>query len=1378
MVGEAGRVGVRFLVNLVAAAVVSTLVVGGLVSASVSAASDTSASTFSSSSPSPTATPNPLTITTVTRGTTTLSVAYTSAPYGEPLEFVRVTLNGANSTVMGTPNPIELTGLTPDTEYTVILTAGNSVGYSASSSPWTGRTLGDTPAPMPTPTITAPSAPGITVGTVTATSVEWTVGVPTSSGGEAPTVYSSGLEGRGEATFNPEQRSRSATGLRPDTEYAIVASARNSAGSSPVARATFRTPAAIPDAPVVTVTPAVRKATIRWTAPATNGATIRAYRVTDETGRVVCSGLSTSCEVAVDRSGKQVAFSVTTITEYGTGKVGVGTAVLPTTTPGPVRNARSEYASPCKRCPGYDLVVSWDPPSDDGGSPITSVTWDSGMKIKSGSSMVDFQCTVRKAGQNTCRWIGLAFTREIPLTIIARNALGEGVPVSLTAGKAAPQTTVLPQAPPDLAASPVSGGGSVLTWAYPTELPEQRPDSYTVEVVECGRSCTTSARTVQRFTCDPWGLPGTCTIRGLNPAVKHQVTVRAANANGQASSSVLLKAEASAVTLSPPSVPTSVTARDAVYAVTVAWEPPASEGSAPIEGYRVLHSWGAVACTVPATARSCKVDFSNPGPKRLSVQAFSEDGAGPSATVTGHPRMPGDPGPPQRVGAVPGSGRVLVYWAPDFTTNQETFAVLDASGSRTLCSVPGTVNECTVDAPNGQETTFLVEARGGGKSSVRVRTPKVTPSQIPSVTNVKADSWRYTTSVTVSFTAIKGWGFQPISYLATVNPGGRTCVPTMSWTADSMSCLVSGLGYGSYTATVSATGSGSTSTSRPVPFTIVAPPPKPDPPVNPVVQVAPGGFTVTWQAPANASAANVVKYKVMALNGQTCEVPASVRTCTFTGVPDGAAWMFSLSSLNDLYESTGVSTGYAIAGPPRDPSGVRAQSVGGRDVLVSWDSDGQAVVESAVVRAVPGPGICEAPGRATSCRITGVGLGVPLTFEVVLRNGAGYSRPVRGGDITLDLPTAPLNPSLAVSGTTARIAWEAPARTGIPVLERYVVRLAGGREVCSTTELSCVVTGLTRGQTVRYEIGAVNSVGTSPVASTEAILVGAPLSPTSLSLRQVGPDVIVTWQPPAGWVSSPGNRFEVSTNAGSCSTTDTRCVLSKVAPGTDVQVSVRAVNDVGPSAPVRSSLAVVGKPSRPTGVVVEPFDGRLLVEWDPVRPNAASPPARYTVSLLEFPFRVREVCDVPATVNQCDITGLVNGETYGVAIAGVNTAGMGPGSDPVFSSPQVVAETATTVPGPVTNVRAEFDEGTRKVVITWKAPSDKGGARRLEYVVLVVDRGLQGYGCLTRALSCTVTIGRTEYDKAFSIFVQAKNSVGFQEGEKPPDATIDVPKSR
>lgn len=1372
MVAQPWREVARFLGVVVTALVVVALGVGGLVAANVNAAPGASVA-------SATATPDALTITSVTPGTTTLSIAYSGPTNLEPVDSIRVLLNGAQSLVLGNPNPIELTGLTPDTAYSVEIQPGNIIGWGATSAPWNGRTLASsTPAPAPTPTVNAPSAPGISVGAVTATSVEWTVGVPSSSGGELPTVYSSGIEGRGEASFNPEQRSRSASGLKPNTEYTILASARNSAGTSPVARATFRTPAAIPDAPVLTLTPSVRKVALRWTVPAANGATIRSYRVTDDTGKVVCSGLSTSCEVNVDRSGKQVTFSVTSITEDGVGRTGTASTTLPVSTPGPVRNARSEYVSPCKGCPGYNLVVAWDPPSDDGGSPITSVTWDSGLKIKSGSSMVDFQCTQRKSGSNSCTWFGLSFARDISLAIFARNASGEGVPVSIMAGKAAAQSTVLPQAPFDLVASPVAQGASVVTWGYPSEVADLRPDSYTLEVFECGRSCSLQARSVQRFTCDPWGLPGTCTIRGLNPAAKHRVTVTSANANGASSTSVLLKAEASAVPPSPPSVPTSVTATDAVYAVNVAWQPPASEGSAPIEGYRVLYRWGSVACTVPATARSCKIDFSNPGPQSLSVEAFSEDGTGPSASVTGHPRMPGAPGVPQRVGALPGNGRVLVYWDPDFTTNQETFVVLDSSGSRTLCTVPGSANQCTVTSPNGQPTTFLVEARGGGKASAQVRTPKVTPSQLPAVTNVKAETGQYGRYVSISFAPVTGWGYEAITYLATVNPGAKTCVPTSNWSGNGMSCLVSGLDYGSYTATVTATGSGATSTSQPIAFTVVPPPPKPDPPVNPVVTVAQGKFIVSWQPPANAAQAKVTKYKVMPLTGPTCEVPASVLQCEFTGVPDGSAWMFSLSSLSDLYESSGVSTGYVIAGPPRDPTYVRAEAMGGRDVLVRWDVDTQAVIESATVRAVPGPGFCQVTAPATSCRVTGLGLGRTQTFTVTLRNGAGWSNPVSGGEILLELPSAPVNPSLTISGTTARIAWEPPATTGSPASDRYVVRQVGGAAVCTTAATSCEVAGLKRGQSIRFEVTAVNAVGESPVASTESVIVGAPQSPTSLKLTQLGADVVVTWEAPVGWVPSSKNRFEVSSNAGSCTTAETRCLLSKPSVGTDVQVSVRAVNDAGPSAPVRGSIKVVGKPSRPTGVVVEPFDGKLLVEWDPVNPNAASPPERYKVSILEFPFKVREICDVPASVNQCEIIGLENGTNYGVAIAGVNAAGMGPGSDPVFSIPQQVVETATTVPGPVTNVRTEFDEKTRKLVVTWKAPTDKGGARRLEYLVLVVDRGLGGYVCLTRALSCTVTIENSWRNNTYSVFVQAKNSVGFQEGQKPPDDTIYVPKNQ
>lgn len=1308
--------------------------------------------------------PEAFTITSVTPGETTLSIAFTIPGSSATPQYIRIVLNGVDQIASGVSSPIQATGLSPGTDYSVAICGGAPGGDGDASNVVNTRTLGDPPRP-PTPVVSPPGAAGITVTRVTSTSIDYTVGVPSSTGGEIPTVYSTGLEGQ-EQEINPEQRTRSITGLRPNTGYVITASARNSAGSGPVTRQTVRTERGVPAAPVVTVRTGNRKAQVSWTVPDSNGATIRAYRVTDASGRIICSVTGTSCEVPIEKSGVNVTYRVTSVTEDGVGLTGSGSAFVPVTTPGPVRNAKAEYEKYCKSCDAYNIVVSWTMPLDDGGSPITSVTWDSGRETTVAKTRVPLKCTTRSPTATSCTWtlFGLS-TPAMGIEITARNALGDGVPVIVTAGRpASAEKPTPPAAPVGLQATAASGGSTVLSWAYPSEVADVRPDTYRVEVSQCGRACATEARLVQTVTCDPWGLPGSCRISGLDPRAKHLVRVISVNANGESPSSVALAAEAPAVPPTPPGAPQGVTATDQVYAITVSWQPPTSEGSAPISGYRVLHGWGAVACTVPATARSCKVEYSNPGPRRISVEAFSEDGTGPAVSVTGHPRLPGTPGAPRRVGAIPGDGRVLVYWEPDFTTNQERFEVYDASGRSRLCSVSGVENSCRVTATNGAATTFLVQAVGSGTASTQVRTPTVTPSRIPVVTRVTANAREYSSTVQVTFPAITGWGFEPITYR--VNAGGSSCIPAPSFSSLSeLTCFISGLPYGTQSATVTATGSGSSSTSAPVSFTLTAPPPKPDPPLDPRASVTTNSIVVTWRPPANAAVSKVTSYKVMSANGQTCEVSAPQLSCTFAVTTPGEAWNFYLSSLNALQESTSSTTGYVIAGPPRDPTGVRAQAAGSGDVIVSWDSDGQSDVESAVVRAIPGPGYCQAAGRATSCRMTGVGLGVRQTFSVTLRNGAGFSNPVQGGDVLLVVPSPARDPLLRVEGRTAVITWEASLERGSPdALSYEVTNAVTGARACMTDTTSCTVSGIPDGTRVRYFITAVNPVGRAQAVSTELVQVGAPTAPREVTLTQVGQDVVVRWQAPESWGARSSGRYLVGSTSGTCDTTATTCTIAKPPAGRDLDVVVRAITDVAESPTSRATLRVVRKPSKPTSVAVSPGDRSLVVEWAPPVDADANPVTRYTVSLLEWPFRVREVCNVPADARECEVRGLENEQNYGIVVVASNVAGEGAPSDAVFGQPTDVQETAVRPPGPVRDARVVYDKERGEVTVTWKPPLDTGGVRRPNYTVLMIDQGIRGYGCLTRALSCTVKVEPRFYTATYRVFVQAHNSAGF-----PPD---------
>lgn len=276
----------------------------------------------------------------------------------------------------------------------------------------------------------APGAPVLTGATPTSTTAAITYTVDDTGGAtvtrmefaldDTVTVDDSTLTINGTFTL---------TGLQSGRTYSIYARAVNVQGagswSTPMSVTTESSPSTpppplvIPPGPPtgVSALPGDGTAAVTWSAPVDSGSLpVYGYVVRAQPGGQTCSTASTSCMVRGLTNGTPYTFTVTAWNIERPGDPSApSTPVTPRTVPAPPTTVAVSAGV-------GSATVTWSPPTDDGGSPITAYRVSASPAVT--GCMTD--------GELECSLTGLTPGQEYAITVTAVNAAGESAPSTPT----------------------------------------------------------------------------------------------------------------------------------------------------------------------------------------------------------------------------------------------------------------------------------------------------------------------------------------------------------------------------------------------------------------------------------------------------------------------------------------------------------------------------------------------------------------------------------------------------------------------------------------------------------------------------------------------------------------------------------------------------------------------------------------------------------------------------------------------------------------------------------------------------------------------------------------------------------------------------------
>jgi titin len=453
----------------------------------------------------------------------------------------------------------------------------------------------------------------------------------------------------------------------------------------------------------------------------------------------------------------------------------------------------------------------------------------------------------------------------------------------------------------------------------------------------------------------------------------------------------------------------------------------------------------------------------------------------------------------------------------------------------------------------------------------------------------------------------------------------------------------------------------------------------------------------SWGAPANDGGTPVLSYSIdifkRVAGGFSFDkiaqatLPAGTTTYSVPNAVAGEVYSITVRAVNSFGQAQNPSaSGIVLVARKSTPPRNLSLEAGDRSIEVSWQQPldiGGGVFSSYEVTCEPtnqsSPRVVLSVQNqgTTKTKIESLTNGLEYAVSVVavtnlsaLTVALSSSDPASGTVTVTQRPGVPTSVTLTPGDQSIDISWTAPliAATGYKV---YIIRPSNGSVVVRTTVgTSFSEAGLVNGETYFVQVSAlilsVEGEKTTGASTTVGIV---PAAPTDLRLTPGVKSIVATWTRPTSSSTSPILAYDVLLRRQGQPTqtvlpaSGTSLTLTNLLPGATYEVSVRALNVIGPG-PYSSTEAATttGKLAAPTQVAaVLNGSGMATITWTPPSTPSSTPIIRYSV-------KVNSSTQI-ATQSGFLASGFTGGHAtqYYVSVAAENADGVGEYSMPILT---------------------------------------------------------------------------------------------------------------